>query len=325
MPRPMIEFSAAGAAVEMAADALREAEAEAVTARAPWQEALARRTRIEAEIAALDELLAAMADKSGAPVLDAVAVQVGYEAALGAALGDDLTAPVKTGVAVHWHELPPYTYDLALPDDAQPLANFVTAPAVLKRRLSQVGVVANAESAARWQSALAPGQRLVTRDGGCWRWDGLRRAPGTPSAAAQRLKQRNRIADLKQEKSKSDGEVAAFAERFGAAQRAFDAAGAAERAGREAMRQALAVLADAQKTDAEYRESEATLAARRTALQENEAQLAIRLDETTTREREARAAIATIPATGAPSGRDRSAAVVAVDPAGYRSRGTRDP
>ncbi len=286
---------ATGAAAERAADTMREAEAAAVAARAPWQEALARRTRIEAEIAALEELLAAIAHKSGAPVLDSLAVQVGYEAALGAALGDDLTAPVKTGAAVHWHELPAYSYDLALPGDAQPLANFVTAPAVLRRRLSQVGVVADAESAARWQSALAPGQRLVTRDGGCWRWDGLRRAPGTPSAAGQRLKHRNRLAELAEEKLKSDGEAAIFAQRFDAAQRAVDEAGAAERAGREAMRQALAVLADAQKADAEYRETEAAIAARRAALQESEARLAVELDEATTRETEARTAIATIP------------------------------
>jgi chromosome segregation protein len=286
---------ATGAAVEIAANALRAAEAAAVAARAPWEEALARRTKIEAEIAALEELLAAIADKGGAPVLDSVAVKVGYEAALGAALGDDLTAPVKSGAAVHWYELPAYAYDLALPGDAQPLANFVTAPAVLKRRLSQIGVVADAESAERWQSALAPGQRLVTRDGGCWRWDGLRRAPGTPSAAAQRLRQRNRLADLVQEKRKSDGEVAAFAERFGAAQRAVDQAGAAERAGREAMRQALAVLADAQKSDAEYRETEAAITVRRAALHENEARLAADLDETTTRENQAQTALAAIP------------------------------
>jgi len=286
---------ATSASVGIAADALGEAEAAAVAARAPWQEALARRTRIEAEIAALDELLASVADKGGAPILDRVAVEVGYEAALGAALGDDLTAPVLTGAAVHWHELPAYTYDLALPDDAQPLANFVVAPAVLKRRLAQVGVVKDAESAARWQSALVPGQRLVTRDGGCWRWDGLRRAPGTPSAAAQRLRQRNRLAELVEEKRKSDGEVAAYAERFAEAQRAVDAAGAAERAGREAMREALAALAGAQKTDAEYREAEAAIAARRAALSESDAQLAAALEKAATREAEAETALATIP------------------------------
>ena len=287
---------ATGAAIESAAGTLSDAEAGAVAARAPWQEALARRARIEAEIGALDELLAAVADKSGAPVLDAVTVEVGLEAALGAALGDDLTAPVTAGAAVHWHELPAYAYDLALPDDAQPLANFVNAPAVLKRRLSQVGVVKDAESAARWQSALAPGQRLVTRDGGCWRWDGLRRAPGTPSAAAQRLRQRNRLAELAQEKLRSDGEAAALAERFAEAQRAADAAGAAERASREAMRQALAVLADAQKTDAEHRETETAVAARRAALEESAAGLAAALHETTTRETQARTALAAIPA-----------------------------
>ena len=48
----------------------------------------------------------------------------------------------------------------------------------------------------RLQSDLRPGQRLVSRDGGLWRWDGFRRVAGTPTAAAQRLRQRNRIAEL---------------------------------------------------------------------------------------------------------------------------------
>jgi chromosome segregation protein len=286
---------ASRAAVEAAAEALRHAEAAASAARTPWQEALSRRAKIEAEIQALNELLAAIADKNATPALDAVTVDAGYEAALGAALGDDLTAPIESGAAVHWHELPAYAYDLALPGDAQALARFVAAPPVLARRLSQIGVVADAAEAERWQSALLPGQRLVTRDGGSWRWDGLRRAPGTPSAATQRLRQRNRLADLAQEKQKSDAEAADLGARFETAQRTAVQAGEAERAGRDAMRQALAALADAQKYDAECREAEAAIAARRVALDENAARLAADLTETAARETHAQAALDAIP------------------------------
>ncbi len=47
---------------------------------------------------------------------------------------------------------------------------------------------------------LKPGQRLVTRDGAVWRWDGHVTGADAPSAAALRLAQKNRLAEL-------DGEV----------------------------------------------------------------------------------------------------------------------
>ncbi|HEY5210970.1 MAG TPA: chromosome segregation SMC family protein, partial [Stellaceae bacterium] len=274
---------ASRAAADAAAEALRHAEAEAAAARAPLQQALNRRATIDAEIQALNELLAAFADKRAAPVLDSVIAQAGYEAALGAALGDDLTAPVAGGGAVHWHELPAYAYDLALPGAVRTLAGYVTAPPVLARRLAQIGVVADAAEAEAWQSALLPGQRLVTRDGGLWRWDGLRRAPGTPSAAAQRLRQRNRLADLDQDRRRAESETATLAERAEAARLAATQAGEAERAGRDAMRQALATLGQAQKYDAQCREAEAAIATRRVALNDNLARLAADLDDTAAR------------------------------------------
>jgi chromosome segregation protein len=285
---------ASRAAVDAAAETLRLAEAAASAARAPLQEAQGRRAKIEAEIHALNELLAAIADRH-TPVLDSVTVQAGYEAALGAALGDDLTAPAESSAAVHWHELPAYLYDLALPGEAQPLSQFVTAPTVLARRLVQIGIVANAAEAERWQGALLPGQRLVTPDGGLWRWDGLRRAPGTPSAAAQRLRQRNRLIELAEAKQKADGEAAMLNERFAAAQQAAAHAAEAERAGRDAMRQALAALAEAQRHDAKSREVETAIVVRRSALDENAVRLSTDLAETAARETEAQAALDAMP------------------------------
>jgi chromosome segregation protein len=132
----------------------------------------------------------------------------------------------------------------------------------------------------------------VTRDGGLWRWDGLRRAPGTPSAAAQRLRQRNRLMELGQEKDAAERGVAALTERSDAARKAAAEAGEAERAGRDAMRQALAALGEAQRYDAKCRETEANISSRRAALDDNAARLATDLGETEAREAQARAALA---------------------------------
>ena len=190
------EVARAAAASEAAAEALAQAQADEDAARAPKDAAETALTKLNAERQALAELLAAMGDKRYSPVLDSLTVESGFETALGAALGDDLTAPLDTAAPAHWFALPNYSVAQALPAGTTLLAAHVTAPAALARRLAQIGVVADREIGEMLQTQLLPGQRLVSRDGGLWRWDGFRRAAGTPTAAAQRLRQRNRIAEI---------------------------------------------------------------------------------------------------------------------------------
>ena len=64
---------------------------------------------------------------------------------------------------------------------------------------------------------LSPGQILVTRDGASWRWDGLSVVAGAPTAAAIRLKQRNRLAELRQELDAAEDNAAEAREAFEAA------------------------------------------------------------------------------------------------------------
>jgi chromosome segregation protein len=46
---------------------------------------------------------------------------------------------------------------------------------------------------------LHPGQRLVSREGDLWRWDGLTAAAEAPSPAARRLAERNRLGELERD------------------------------------------------------------------------------------------------------------------------------
>src|SRR5690606_14250906 len=71
----------------------------------------------------------------------------------------------------------------------------VSGSDLLRRRLDQIGLVDKADGA-RLQPQLRPGQRLVSKEGDLWRWDGFVTAADAPSAAAQRLAQRNRLAEL---------------------------------------------------------------------------------------------------------------------------------
>lgn len=65
----------------------------------------------------------------------------------------------------------------------------------MHRRLAQIGLV-EAEDAVTLQKKLNPGQRLVSRDGGLWRWDGLTAAADAPTMAARRLAEKNRLGEL---------------------------------------------------------------------------------------------------------------------------------
>ena len=85
--------------------------------------------------------------------------------------------------------------DPALPAGVVPLAQHVSAPPALARRLAQIGVVARDDGKAL-QAHLRPGQRLVSVEGDLWRWDGFCLAAEAPTPAARRLAEKNRLGDL---------------------------------------------------------------------------------------------------------------------------------
>lgn len=184
---------------EHAEAALSDARTREAEARETQQQAEAARGKLQAEIDALAGLLESDQSDIWTPVIDSVRAAKGYETALGAALGDDLNAPEDGGAPAHWLELPALDPTPALPDGTEPLADLVTAPRSLARRLGQIGVVADRESGARLQAQLRPGQRLVSRDGDLWRWDGYVAAAEAPTAAAQRLEQQNKLRELRAE------------------------------------------------------------------------------------------------------------------------------
>jgi len=229
------------AAVEGAQAALTEAEAAAVAAEAAHANARldleAARTalseaekgvqRLETEAKTLAKMLSLETRNLWPPVIDHVSVDKGYEKALGAALGDDLDAPVDASAPMHWSKVSADAGDPALPQNAAPLSRFVKAPAQLARRLAQIGVVDRA-TGAKLVGSLKSGQRLVSREGDLWRWDGFVVAAHAPTGAARRLAQRSRFAEIDTELVAAHAAVDNQRKALEAAQSAFDAAGHAE-------------------------------------------------------------------------------------------------
>jgi chromosome segregation protein len=208
-----VDLDALAAAVAGAQAAVTAAEADALraeaaqsaarqaldVARQPLGETERSAHRLDTEAKTLARVLHVDNKKLWPPVIDLLTVEKGYETALGAALGDDLDAPVEPTAPMHWGGVPVDPADPALPEGAQPLAGFISAaPDAMMRRLKQIGVVARAVGA-RLAHDLKPGQRLVSQEGDLWRWDGFAVAAHAPTGAARRLAGRNRLADIEAE------------------------------------------------------------------------------------------------------------------------------
>jgi chromosome segregation protein len=242
----------AQARAKAASAALAQAEAARVEAEQGRAAAADQRDSAETQLAAARAALSAAKsehgalgaalDHGGGAAIASLKADPGYERALAAALGDDADAAVGGSDGPRrWLGSDVEPGDPQLPSGNDCLADHVTAPAELIRRLRQVAVADSDEG-----QPLAVGQRLVTRDGRMRRWDGFV-ATGAGAAAAERLLRANRHALLgaelpaleaavEQATSRRDEIVHALDRLRGEADAARSAALAAERDSREAAR-----------------------------------------------------------------------------------------
>jgi len=205
--------------------------------RTPLSEADKRVQRLETEARTISKLVNGETKNLWPPIIDGVTVTKGYEKAIGAALGDDLDAPVDPSAPMRWTQAEIAADDPALPEGVEALAAHVQAPAELSRRLAQIGVVTR-ERGAELVSQLKTGQRLVSLEGDVWRWDGFVAAAHAPTGAARRLAERARLVDIENELEQARIDAGARRQVLETAETELKAAAAAESSAREAWRTA---------------------------------------------------------------------------------------
>jgi chromosome segregation protein len=223
---------AALAAARAALDAAEEDRTGAQAAEAAAREAARKLDeqlgRLTAEARALAALVAQAKRGGFTPALDDVSPDRGYEKALAAALGDDLDAALDRAAPAFWGgrdaEAP------AWPKGATPLVGLVKAPAALTARLTFTALVDRADGDSM-QAGLAPGCRLVSKEGDLWRWDGFTARADAPKPAAVRLEQKTRLAEV-------ETEIEAMTPKAEAARQVQKAAAASLAAIEEALRAA---------------------------------------------------------------------------------------
>ncbi len=231
-------------------------------ARSTRERAWSEKTKLEAEAGALTKLLQ-LEENSGTPLSDLVKVEPGYEAALAAALGDALSAPLEDAAKIFWRALPPFQGDsqYALPGSARALKAFVECPVALSRALSQIGLVEDEATGERLSAELKPGQILVAQSGAAWRWDGYTQKADAVTPAAARLQHRNRLAELNALITYSAGKAEEAENQLAAANQAMQAASVRDSETQQAVQQAFAALNDARRNQAAETQAQAHKAA----------------------------------------------------------------
>ena len=287
----LVEAEAATVRVEAAHSAARQA---LDVGRIPLAEAERRAQRLETEAKTLAKLLHVDTKNLWPAVIDDLTVAKGYEAALGAALGDDLEAPIDPIAPMRWGGASIAPDDPPLPAGIEALADHVRAPPELARRLNQIGLITR-EDAPRLMPMLKAGQRLVSREGDLWRWDGFSVAANAPTGAARRLAGRNRLADIEAELDQARRDTAAKQQAVTEAEAELAHTTQAEACARSHWR---ALQHEADRARDAYVEAERLAsrnAARLSALGEAMARLTASRDETSAARAEAERALAVLP------------------------------
>lgn len=246
--------------------------------RAPLTEAQAELDRIETEARTLNSILNSGGQDLFPAIVENIKVEPGFELALGASLGEDLDIPSNNSAPAYWGLVEPAADDPQLPQGVKPLASVVKAPRELARCLAQIGIVEK-EQGNRLQSSLMPGQCLVSIEGDLWRWDGFVAGAEAPTPAAQRLAQKNRLAELDKEAISASGNVAKATAALETGKSATAAASETERGAREAWRAVNHELAASREELAAAERSISQYTSRRSALQEARQRITDDLEE----------------------------------------------
>ncbi len=273
------DLTAARAALEQAERARTATAAELAAARERQAAADSARARLAAEAQALAEVLAVKDGERWPPMIDTLTVADGLEAALGAVLGEELTSALDPQAARHWRELPAFEPVPALPPGATSLAAAVAGPPALVRALSQIGLVEDAPYGESHQADLQPGQSLVSREGAVWRWDGYTIRSGTPTEAAVRLRQRNRLIATRARLAAAEQDATAARTSRAAAEAASQTAVGAEQAARNIRRECEQKLERARADLASLRNRAATAAGRLASADDRLARIKVERDE----------------------------------------------
>lgn len=293
-------------ALEAAELATQEARSRRQDSEAAKAELTAQLKAVSAEADSIKRLLEAGQTQDDSPVSDSLTAKPGFEKAVGAALGDTAEAGTNAEAGRFWqrYETVP---EFSWADGLTPIADVVTGPRELARLFAATAVASDDLTAEKAANGLQAGQQIVSKEGAVWRWDGYTAHADAPSAAALRLEQKNRLAEIEQDiealqKRVGDAETAATT-----AEEAHASAREAENAQRQVRQDAEKALADARRAFVAAEQEASSRANKVNLLKETISRVAAENTDTSQRLQEIDGRIAELPNT---SDMDKSLAEV---------------
>jgi chromosome segregation protein len=142
------------------------------------------------------------------------------------------------------------------------------------------------------RARLKPGQRLVSKEGDLWRWDGFTQAAEAPTPAARRLAEKNRLGDLSAEAEAARAAAETMKADYERLQVRLRAAAQAETDQRQRQRAAARAVAEMRDTASAADRERAQTATKISALEEARARLGVSRDEAAEKSQWARADLA---------------------------------
>lgn len=227
---------------------------------------------LRSEVAGLQQMLTTQAG-SAQPLTDQVRATAGYEEAVGAAFGDDIDASINEDDERYWRELKAVSGVVNWPNGVTALSDVADVPSVLENRIALIGYVKSDAEARNLQDQLKPGQKIVSKDGGVWRWDGFTRRAGARSKAAIRMEQRNRLEDLQKRLADSEAALDEAAKRAASAKQSHDEARSAEQTARSTRGETEQAMGAARRRLMEAEQESSRIASKADAIRETKARL----------------------------------------------------
>ena len=127
-------------------------------------------------------------------VINALKFPKGYEKAIEACLGHGLKASLEKS-SIEWRNILQETL-FELPENINNLAKYATGVPEVLNILKLTGIVRSALEGDRLQHKLKPGQQLVTKNGGLWRWDGYTHNEVAKTPANQILQNKTNLIEI---------------------------------------------------------------------------------------------------------------------------------
>ena len=118
----------------------------------------------------------------------------GYEKAIEAALGHGLKASLEKS-SIEWRNIDQQSLK-SLPEGIKSLSDYTKGVPEVLNILKLTGLVDNSEQGDLLQHKLIPGQQLVTKNGGLWRWDGYTHTENAKTPANQILQNKTNLIEL---------------------------------------------------------------------------------------------------------------------------------